>query len=129
MANRILNPPHMRAPGATYSHGVEIAPGSRIVHTAGQVGVAPDGSLPADFAGQAENAWRNLMTILADNGMGAADIVKVTHFLTRPADIAAYRDVFSSYLIEPYPASALLLVAGLARPEFLLEVEMIAAAS
>ncbi len=129
MANRIFNPPNMRAPGATFSHGAEIAPGSRIVHTAGQVGVAPDGSLPDDFKGQAENTWRNLMSILADNGMGAADIVKVTHFLTRPEDIPAYLEVFSGHLIKPYPASTLLLVGGLARPEFLLEVEMIAAAS
>jgi enamine deaminase RidA (YjgF/YER057c/UK114 family) len=55
------------------------------------------------------------------------DLVKVTHYLLNADDIPAYVKVRSRYLGDARPASMLLIVPGLVRPEFLLEVEAIAA--
>jgi enamine deaminase RidA (YjgF/YER057c/UK114 family) len=60
-------------------------------------------------------------------GMTVHDLVKVTHYLLRAEDIPAYVKVRSKYLGDARPASMLLLVPGLVKPDYLLEVEAIAA--
>jgi len=59
--------------------------------------------------------------------MTLADIVKTTHYLTRAADIPAYAQVRARYLGDERPASMLLVIPQLVRPEFLVEIEVIAA--
>lgn len=87
---KIHNPNTVAAPGGPYSHGIETPPNARWLHIAGQIGVAPE-----DFDGQADQCWRNIKAILAAAGMGVENLVKVTHFLTRAEDIAAYGRVRS----------------------------------
>lgn len=119
---KIHNPNTVAAPGGPYSHGIETPPNARWLHIAGQIGVAPE-----DFDGQADQCWRNIKAILAAPGMGVENLVKVTHFLTRAEDIAAYGRVRSRHLGEARPASTLLVIGALARPGLLVEVEAIAA--
>jgi 2-iminobutanoate/2-iminopropanoate deaminase len=121
------NPATMTSPAGAYSHGIEVPAGARLLYVAGQVATAPDGAIPADFQGQAEQAWRNIEGVLAAAGMGVEDLVKITSFLTREEDVAAYRRVLLRHLGEARPASTLLIVKALARPEFLVEVEAFAA--
>jgi len=61
---KTLNPVTVAPPFSAYSHAVEIPPGARMLYVSGQLGVAPDGSVPADFAGQADQAFRNVLAIL-----------------------------------------------------------------
>ena len=61
------------------------------------------------------------------NRLRISDVVKITHFITDPANLPAYNEVRANYLGESRPTSTLLVVAGLADPKFLVEVEMIAA--
>ena len=129
MQNRVMNPETIAAPIGAYSHAVEVPEGSRVMFIAGQVGIDRDGGVPADFRSQAKNAWDNLMRILEHNGMRMKDVVKINHFLTDAADLPAYNEVRSEFLGEERPSSTLLIVAGLARPELRVEVEMIAAVS
>lgn len=129
MSNRTMNPETVAPPVGMYSHAVEIAGGGRVVYISGQVGIDPEGNVPDDFSAQAENAWNNLIKILTHNGMSMKDVVKIKHFLTRADDIGAYNEVRGKFLGAERPASTLLVVAALARPEFLIEVEMVAAAS
>jgi enamine deaminase RidA (YjgF/YER057c/UK114 family) len=119
---KIHNSNTVAAPGGPYRHGIETPPNARWLHIAGQIGVAPE-----DFDGQADQCWRNIKAILAAAGMGVENLVKVTHFLTRAEDIAAYGRVRSRHLGEPRPASTLLVINALARPGLLVEVEAIAA--
>lgn len=120
------SPGAIAAPLGAYSHGVS-APGSgRWLHIAGQVGVRPDGTMPPGFGDQAEAAWSNLVAILSDAGMAASDLVKVTHYLVRATDLADYNAVRSRHLGGARPASTLLIVQALARPEWLIEVEAVA---
>jgi enamine deaminase RidA (YjgF/YER057c/UK114 family) len=111
-----------------YSDAVEVAPNARWLFTSGTPGLAPDGSLPADIEGQAELAWRHIVAMLERAGMTVHDLVKVTHYLRRAADVPAYVKVRSRFLGDARPASMLLVVEALVRPEFLLEVEAVAAA-
>ncbi len=125
---RYLNPASIAAPIGRYTHGVETAPGMRLLHVSGQVGLSPDGKLPKDVAGQAENVWRNIAAILAEAGMGIGDLVRVNTFLVDAAHVGESRAVRLRHLGEHRPASTLLVVAALAAPEYLIEIEALAAA-
>jgi 2-iminobutanoate/2-iminopropanoate deaminase len=124
---KIHNPSTVAAPMGAYSHGIEVPPNARLLYIAGQVGIAPDGKMASDLESQADQCWRNIKAILAAAGMGIGDLVKVTHFLTRAENVAAYRKVLIGHLGEARPASTLLVISALARPEFLVEVEAVAA--
>jgi len=125
---KLSNPPTVCAPFSRYSQAVEAPAGLRWLHVSGQVGVRPDGTLAGTgFAAQAEQAWNNLLAVLAAAGMGPADLVKVNVFLTRPGDVAESRRIRDAALGGAEPASTLAVVAGLARPDWLFEVEAVAA--
>lgn len=110
-----------------YSDAVEAPANARWLFTSGTPGLALDGVLPHDITGQAELAWTHVVSMLERAGMTVHDLVKVTHYLLRAADIPAYVQVRSRFLGAARPASMLLTVSALVRPEFLLEVEAYAA--
>jgi 2-iminobutanoate/2-iminopropanoate deaminase len=111
----------------TYSDAIEVAPNQRWLVTSGTPGMDAGGALPADITVQAELAWGHIQTMLARAGMSVHDLVKITQYLTRPEDIPAYAKVRARMLGDARPASMLLVVAALPRPDFLLEIEAVAA--
>ena len=71
---------------------------------------------------------KNIGQVLKSAGMGFGDIVKVTTFLTDSRFIVPFRAVRDRFFpAPPYPASTLLIVAGLADPGMLVEIEVVAA--
>lgn len=125
-----ITPPAIRPPFARYSHAVEVAAGARLLFASGQLGLNPDDTLPEGAEGQAERCFANLDAILSEAGMGRADVVRLNAFVTDRAHMAGYmavRDRWCAEIPAP-PASTLVIVSGFTRPEFLVEVEMIAAA-
>ena len=110
-----------------YSDAVEVPSQARWLLTSGTPGLALDGTLPPDITGQAELAWGHIVRMLEQAGMTVHDLVKVTHTLIRPEDIPGYVKVRSRFLGDARPASMLLIVPQLVRPEFLIEIEAIAA--
>lgn len=129
MENRAFYPEKMQPPLGHYAHGVEIPEDAKLTFVAGQLGMDFDGNVPADFESQARNAWNNCLAVLEHNRLRVSDIVKVTHFITDPANLPAYNAVRAEFLGENRPASTLLIVAGLVDPKFLVEVEMVAAST
>jgi len=121
------NPSAIAAPLGKYTHGIEVPDGARWLCISGQVGINPDGAIGDGFEAQCRTAYANLQAILAEAGMGFEDVVKSTIFLTDQANVAAYRAIRDEFLGDNRPASTLLIVAGLASPDFLVEVEMTAA--
>ncbi len=111
----------------TYSDAIEVKPNSRWLLTSGTPGLTEAGDLPADVTGQTELAWQHLIRMLEKAGMVVADIVKVTQYLTRAEDIPAYVKVRKQILGDVRPAFMLLVVPQLVRPEFLVEIEIMAA--
>ena len=112
----------------SYSDAIEAKPNLRWLMTSGTPGLAVNGDgLPKDITGQAELAWQHILSILGKADMTVTDIVKVTQYLTRADDIAAYAKVRTRYLGQARPASMLLVIPQLVWPEILVEVEIIAA--
>jgi enamine deaminase RidA (YjgF/YER057c/UK114 family) len=108
-------------------HGVEVPANARWLFVSGLIGVHPDGRPGMDAREQVEIVWKNIEAILESAGMRLTDIVKVTTFATSPEHLPVLKEVRDRVLAGHLPASTLLLVAGLARPEWLVEVEVYAA--
>jgi enamine deaminase RidA (YjgF/YER057c/UK114 family) len=125
--NKMINPASIAPPFSKYSHGVESAAGARILQISGQVGVAPNGSVPTSFAEQAELAWQNIEAILAGAGMGIRDLVKVTTYIVDRANLPVSREVRDRHLKGHPAAATLVVVAGLANPAWEIEIEACAA--
>ena len=120
-------PPGIAAPVALYVHGMEAPANARWLFISGQVGVHADGRVGKDAREQAEIAWANIQAILASAGMTVRDIVKLTTYSTAPDHLKALREVRERVLAGHKPASTLLIVAGLAQPQWLVEIEAYAA--
>ena len=122
-------PDNVAPPFSRYSHAVEAPAVARWLHISGQIGVKPDGTVADGAEAQLEQAWRNIFAILDAAGMTKRDLVKTTTFLTpHAADVGLSRRVRERMLEGAEPASTLIFVPGLARPDFLIEIEAIAAA-
>jgi enamine deaminase RidA (YjgF/YER057c/UK114 family) len=127
---RKVNPATVAKPVAAYSHVAEVPAGTRMLYLAGQVGNRPDGSLPESVEDQAVQALENIRLILAAEGAGPQDIVKLTFYVAaKPASLAKLNakraEMFGG---TAPPPSTWVYVAGLARPEYLVEIEAVAAA-
>ena len=125
---RPLNPKDIRPPFARYSPGIEVPTGKRLVVVSGQLGVAADDSVPEDAGEQARLCFANIAAILVEAGMTLSDIVRINAYVTDRAHMKAYMDVRDSVVGDPPPASTLMIVSGFTRPEFKVEIEVIAAA-
>ncbi len=106
----------------------QVVKAGNTVYVAGQVAVDAQGKLVGrgDFAMQAAQVWENLGKALASAGAGYQHLVKTTVFLTDGRFRDAYAEARTRYLGEVVPASTLLVVAGLASPDYLIELEGIA---
>lgn len=109
----------VRTPGGPYSHVGEIGPNARVFHLAGQTGVALDGSIGAGIEEQAAVVYQNIAAILEQCGMGLENLVRVTVYLTDPDYIVPWRAAQNEIFGDVIPASTLLIVSRLARPELL----------
>jgi 2-iminobutanoate/2-iminopropanoate deaminase len=126
MPIELSNPPTVHTPGA-YSHAALVRDATRRLVISGQVGIAPDGTVAEGGEAQIDQALANLGAVLAAHGMAAANLVKMTVFLTDAALIAPWRAKRGAWVGEHRSASTLLIVAELADPRFLIEVEAEAA--
>ncbi len=124
---RVFNPPSVRKPFGQYNHGLLVPAGASLLVTSGQMGIQLDDSIPSDVTAQAELCFEAIGAILAEAGMSFADVIRVSAFVTRREDFAAYMAVRDRYTLDPKPVSTLLIVGGFTRPEFLVEVEVTAA--
>jgi 2-iminobutanoate/2-iminopropanoate deaminase len=125
--NKPIVSPVILPPTSAYSHAVEVSARSRLLFIAGQIAVAPDGSCATDFASQARQCWRNLTAVLASANMELSDVVRVQAFVTRAENLAEYRIIRNEMVGSARPAHTLLVVTELGRPEWLVELEAIAA--
>lgn len=127
---RMLSPGALPPPFARYAHGVEVPAGWRIVATSGQLPLGADGSVPEGAEAQARLCLAHCAAILAEAGMGPADVVRINAFVTAREHMAGYMAARDAWLagVGRLPASTLVIVSGFTRPEFLVEVEVTAAA-
>jgi len=125
--NKTYSPDSVAPPFSNYAHAVEAPGNTRWLYVSGQLGVTKDGSVQDDFAGQAEQAFRNVIAILEEAGMGVEDIVRINTYLIDTADIGGYRGIRDRMLENHATASTMLVISALAAPQFKIEIEAVAA--
>lgn len=122
------NPSTVAPPAGMYSHSVEIPPNARWLVTAGQVGIRPDGTTPEGFEAQHDQIWQNTIAILNDAGFGVEDIVRINVFSTDPDGLPHVKAHREKYLNPGHtPGSTWLVISQLANPQWVVEMETIAA--
>lgn len=124
---KFLTPKSIKPPFARYSHGVEVPAGKHLVLCSGQLGIGPDDAVPEDAGAQAELCFANIAAILGEAGLGLRDIVRINAYVSDRAHLRPYMAVRDRLFSDPAPASTLMIVSGFARPEFKVEIEVIAA--
>ena len=129
MPTRFYDPQNVSTRIIPYSHGAEVEAGSALLFMAGQVGRSvPDGEILPDFEAQVRQTYANIEAVLDGAGMDLTNLVKMTTYLTDRKNLEAMREIRREILGDHKPAHTLVIAAGLAFEEYLIEVECIAAA-
>ena len=123
-----IRPADIAAPAANYAHAVLTKGAQRWLHTSGVVPVAPDGSTPDSLGDQAVLVWTNIAAMLRDAGMEPTDIVSVTTYVVVGEDLTTVMAARDAALGSHRAASTLVTVPALARPEWRMEIAVVAAA-
>jgi len=125
---RALRPTSIRPPLARYSHGFAVPADHRLVITAGQLGIAADDTIPVGSEAQADICFANIAAILAEDGMKLENVIRLSVYVTAREHMEGYRRARDRQFPGTPPTTTLIVVAGLVRPEFVIEIEAIAAA-
>lgn len=126
-----LVPASLAPPFARYAHGVLIEAGQRMVRTSGQLAMAKDGTIPQGAQAQAALIFDTIDAILAEGGMSRANVCHISAFVTGREHMAGYMTARDAYLadVPNLPGSTLIIVSGFTKPEFLVEIEVMAVGS
>ncbi len=126
-----IQPEHMAPPAANYAHAVKVDNAEQFVFTSGVVPTMPDGTVPPTVEGQARVVWANLLEILRSGGMAVSNVVSITTYVvaseTLRDDLSAVMGVRDEVMGTHRAASTLVTVPVLARPEWLMEISLVAA--
>ncbi len=122
-----IQPPDVAAPAASYALARLVTGASRWLHTSGIVPTRPDGSVPGALAEQAEVVWSTLAALLREAGMGPSDVVSITTYVVAGEDLGVVMAARDGFFAGHRPASTLVTVPALARPEWRMEIAMVAA--
>jgi 2-iminobutanoate/2-iminopropanoate deaminase len=128
---RFWNPDTLPQPGSRYSQLALATGTTQRLEIAGQIGNHADGTLAKGLAAQLDAAFANIDAALAAAGMTRADLMKITIYLTENTAeaVTTYRARRDAWVgRHTPPAATLLIVAGLAHPDWLVEVDAVAAA-
>lgn len=113
---------------SNYAQAVETSANTRMLNVSGQVGVALDGTLPADATAQHEQAWANVFAVLKAADMTKTDIVDVLVIVSDPSGVPIFRQV-RDQMLDGHLAATTLLVCGLASLDWKVEIAVKAAKS
>jgi enamine deaminase RidA (YjgF/YER057c/UK114 family) len=122
-----IAPSSIAPTAANYAHAIVTESPRRLLHTSGVVPIAPDGTVPTDLADQASVVWSNLLAILAEADMSPTDVVSVTTYVVHGHDLAPVMAARDRVLGGHRVASTLVTVPALARPEWQMEIALVAA--
>jgi enamine deaminase RidA (YjgF/YER057c/UK114 family) len=120
---QFINPSDITAPASNYSQGVIVPASARRLIISGQIGMTKDGKVLDGLEAQLRQTWQNILAVLRDGGMSIGDVVKVTSFVTDSKAVVLTRQIRDEFMKGHQPASTFLVVAGLAIPSLLCEIE------
>ena len=120
------------APGTVKPFGIFSSaawqPEGKVLHIAGQVAQDAAGTLVGkdDIRTQTRQVLENIRTVLAAAGGTLDDVARVTVYVTDMSGLAQIHEVRGQYFRRPYPASTLVEVKRLVKPEYLIEIDAVA---
>lgn len=120
---RRINPETIVTPTSQYSQAVLVPLSGERLIISGQIGVSQDGKVADGLEAQLEQAWRNILAILADAGFEKEHLVRLNIYVTQPGQVDVYRGVRDRVLQGHRCANTYLEISGLASPELLCEIE------
>lgn len=126
---RRWNPSRVAAPIGKYSHLTRVPAGSELLFIAGQVGNDPSGAIrEGDSYAQTLAAFGNIRELLGSEGLGPANLVRLLSFVSGadalPGYYAARDETYAEWFPHAdYPGHSLAVVAALANPTVLVELE------
>jgi len=124
-----INPKTISKPFSNYVHVVTVEGSKKLVFCAGQVAADVKGNVlpPDSFESQTKMVMKNLRNALAAGGAKLSDVTKITIYICNSHDVSKARGILRDYFGKHPPASTLCILRGLAHPNFLLEIEAVAA--
>jgi len=123
MAKQVITVP-TSLPGVPYSPGMKAGD---YIFVSGQVGhVDGKGNKLEGIEAQTRRVMENMKGVLAAAGTSLGDVVKTTVFLVKADDFAKMNEVYKTFFDKDYPSRSTVIVAALARPEIIVEIECIA---
>ncbi len=127
--NREIRPAGVAPAAANYALGVVTDAPSRWLHTSGIVPVRPDGSVPPRIEEQADVVWATMLALLDEASLTIHDVVSVTTYVVvgEMGHLGAVMAARDRALQGRRSASTLVTVPALARPEWLIEIAVVAA--
>ena len=117
------NPESVHPPLAGYSHQIELSGPGRLLAMSGQVGMSATGEVPEGAADQFELALSNIVRNLEAAGMGPADLVKLTFYLTEPIAAERRAELLGRCFGGHEPCMTLIYVPALAGPALKVEID------
>ncbi|MBV9846602.1 MAG: RidA family protein [Kutzneria sp.] len=124
------NPDTVATPVASYSQAVRVETGNgALVFVCGQLPLDASGQLvgEGDIGAQADQVFQNMRAVLEANGASMDDVVQTTTFLTDITSLPEVNRTRAKHFPRNPPTSTTVAVTALARPEWYLEIEAIAA--
>ena len=124
---KVIQPKNLQDPRPRYSQAI-LTDGGKLLFIAGQTASDKDGNVVGvgDIEAQAKQVFEKIKIIVEEAGGTLDDIVKTTVYITDAKYREGQRKVRSQYIKGDPPTSTLIIVKGLARDEFLIEVESVA---
>lgn len=128
MANKVIQPKGLNDPRPRYSHGI-VAEGGRLLFIAGQTAMDKDGNVvgKGDIEAQTHQVYKNLTAVLEEAGASFNNLVMTTTYIVDRKYREGYNKVRMQYYKQHSPTSTLVIITGLAHPDYLIEINAIAA--
>ncbi len=120
---RAINPDTVAKPASHYAQAVEVASSARRLVISGQVGIKPDGTVCEGYDAQAEQVWVNISSILKAANMDVRNLIAIRVYDLAPGNVTVYRAIRDRVLNGHLVVATYVVVAGLASPDFLTEIE------
>lgn len=125
--NRPLRPSHIAPPAAKYELAMLVPAGASLLYTSGIVATRPDGTIAEDIGEQASEIWRSIGALLEEGEMTVANVVSYTTYAVAGHNLGSVMAARDQFFGDHRAASTLISVASLARPEWKVEVAVVAA--
>lgn len=120
---RPVNPRSIAPPASRYAHGIIHSARARRLVISGQVGTGLDGRPLEGLRAQFEQAWDNIEAIIAEAGLAMTDLIRINVYTTVAGSAGLHRSIRDRRLGGHLTAATYIEVAGLAHPDYLVEIE------